>query len=139
MLLAESDGQRLLLTGDGRGDHLLEGLGQAGLLDPEGSLHVDVLKLPHHGSKYNISKEFLQAVTADQYVVSASGRHGHPHKNTLRWIVETASKHGRPIRIVATNTTKSLRDIAQEYEPEEYGYELEVMPEGEHAIVLPVA
>lgn len=136
MVLAEADDRTILLTGDGRGDHLLQGLERAGLLDSEGRLHVDVLKLPHHGSKYNVSKEFVQAVTADQYIVSASGRHGHPHKNTLRWIVEAAQEHGRPIKIVATNTTRSLREIVQEYNPGEYGYQLEIMPEGEQEIVL---
>ncbi len=139
IVLAEADGRKILLTGDGRGDHLLQGLEQAGLLDSEGRLHVDVLKLPHHGSKYNVSKEFLQAVTADQYIISASGRHGHPHKDTLRWIVETAREQGREVKLVATNTTKSVRDILQEHEPEEYGYQLEMMPEGEHEIILQVA
>src|SRR5439155_14593068 len=51
MLLAEADGKSILLTGDGRSDHLHDGLAKAGRLDAEGSCHVDVLKLPHHGSE----------------------------------------------------------------------------------------
>ena len=54
VVLVESQGKRLLLTGDGRGDHTLAGLEAAGLLDGEGRIDVDVLKLPHHGSVRNV-------------------------------------------------------------------------------------
>jgi beta-lactamase superfamily II metal-dependent hydrolase len=139
MFLAEADGKTILFTGDGRSDHLKDGLKQAGLLDAESRLHVDVLKLPHHGSKYNITQDFIQTITADQYVASASGYHGHPHKDTLRWIVRAAHDQGRTIEIVATNSTRSLRDLVEEYDPGEYGYRLTVMPEGSSEQVLELA
>lgn len=136
MVLVEADGKRLLFTGDGRSDHLERGLQQAGLLDPDGKLHVDVLKLPHHGSKRNITQDFVRNITADLYVISASGRHGHPHKNTLRWVVGAARDQGRSIEIVATNSTSSLRALVDERDPQEHGYRLTVMPEGEDEQVL---
>jgi hypothetical protein len=137
--LAEADGKTILFTGDGRSDHLKDGLKLAGLLDPEGGLHVDVLKLPHHGSKYNITEDFIQTITADQYVASASGYHGHPHKDPLRWIVRAARDQGRTVEIVATNSTSSLRDLVEEYDPSEYGYSLTVMPEGSPELVVELA
>lgn len=136
MFLAKADGKSVLLTGDGRSDHLLDGLRQAGLLDSEGKLHVDVLKLPHHGSRHNISKEFLQAVTADQYVVSASGRYRHPSRQTLEWIAEVAQEQGRPVEIILTNHTTSVDQLLEGYDPNAYGYSLTEMPQGEHVIVL---
>lgn len=139
MFLAEADGRTILFTGDGRSDHLKDGLEQARLLDAKGRLHVDVLKLPHHGSKYNVTADFIETVTADQYVVSASGYHGHPHKDTLRWIVRAARDQARTIEIVATNSTRSLRDLTEEYDPSQYGYRLTVMPEGESEEVLELA
>jgi beta-lactamase superfamily II metal-dependent hydrolase len=137
--LAQADGKTILFTGDGRADHLLQGLALTGALDSNGNLHVDVLKLPHHGSKYNISEGFVRAVTADRYLISASGRHGHPHKDTLRWIVETARARGRNIEIVATNTTRSLRELMDAYQPPEYCYELTLMPQQQHAMVIQLA
>jgi beta-lactamase superfamily II metal-dependent hydrolase len=137
--LAEADGKTVLFTGDARSDHLKDGLRQAGLLDAEGGLHVDVLKLPHHGSRYNITEEFIRTVTADRYVASASGYHGHPNKATLRWIVQAAHDQGRAIEIVATNSTRSLRDLVEEYDPGEYGYRLTVMPKGRSEQVLELA
>jgi hypothetical protein len=139
MFLAEADGRTILFNGDGRSDHLKDGLKQAGLLDADDRLHVDVLKLPHHGSKYNVTPDFLQTVTADQYVVSASGYHGHPNKDTLRWIVQAAYEQGRPIEIVATNSTHSLRRLVEGYDPGHYGYRLTVMPEGSSEQVLELA
>ncbi len=92
MILVEADGKRALLTGDGRGDHLIEGLGLAGVLDSSGKIHVDLLKLPHHGSDKNVTKGFFETVTADTYVISANGMYGNPDTSTLVWIVETAKK-----------------------------------------------
>ncbi|MDG6101940.1 MBL fold metallo-hydrolase [Dactylosporangium aurantiacum] len=81
-------GQTVLLTGDARGDDILDGLQATGLM-PDGGLHVNVLKLPHHGSANNVAPEFFTAVRADHYVISADGKHGHPSVATLRWLVES--------------------------------------------------
>ncbi|MFI5907613.1 ComEC/Rec2 family competence protein [Dactylosporangium sp. NPDC051541] len=73
-----------LLTGDARADHLLEGLAACGFDRP----HVNVLKLPHHGSAKNVTAEFFEWVTADRYVISTDGtKHGHPDDETLRLLV----------------------------------------------------
>jgi hypothetical protein len=86
VVLAETDGKRMLLTGDGRGDHIIEGLEKAGLKQKEQPLHVDLLKLPHHGSDRNVTLKFFQQVTADHYVVSANGKDGNPDVKTLQWL-----------------------------------------------------
>jgi hypothetical protein len=139
MLLVEAEGKRLLLTGDGRGDHLLQGLAQAGLLDDEGCIHVDLFKLPHHGSDRNATRQFFRTVTADQYVVSADGLHGNPDLVTFIWLVEAAKKHGRDIEIIVTNETESSRKLLQEYDPDEYGYRLTTLGEGKHALTIDLA
>jgi beta-lactamase superfamily II metal-dependent hydrolase len=139
MFLAEAAGRTILFTGDGRGDDLLQGLGQAGLLDPDGKLHVDVLKLPHHGSARNVTKEFLKTVTADKYVISANGDNDNPDLVTLTWIVEAAKEQAREIEIVATNATDSIRQLVRDYPPDEYGYRLIEMQPGAHALTLELA
>jgi beta-lactamase superfamily II metal-dependent hydrolase len=139
MLLVEAEGKRLLLTGDGRGDHLLQGLAQAGLLDDEGCIHVDLFKLPHHGSDRNATRQFFRKVTADQYVVSADGLYGNPDLVTFVWLVEAAREQGRQIEIIITNETESSRKLLQEYDPEEYGYRLTKLGEGEGALIIDLA
>lgn len=136
MLLAEAHGKTMLLTGDGRGDHLLAGLDDLKLLDGDGSIHVDLLKLPHHGSDRNVTKDFFRKVTADNYVVSANGKHGNPDLATLIWIVETAKEQNRVINIVATNQTDSTDGLLANYPPAQYGYTLTTMPNNQNAHVL---
>jgi ribonuclease BN (tRNA processing enzyme) len=135
-VLAEADGKSILFAGDSRGDHLLMGLDQAGVLDASGSLHVNVVKLPHHGSARSISRTFLQKVTADTYVLSANGRDEHPDLATLIWIVESARMRRQPVEIVVTNETFSTRRLMQDYVPHMYGYRLTVMEAGAHAMRL---
>jgi len=139
VILAEAEEKRLLLTGDGRGDHLLDGLQQAGQLDRKGQIHVDVLKLSHHGSDRDVTKAFFKKVTADVYLASANGRDGNPDLATLIWLVEAAKEQGRKVTIVVTNETNSTEKLAQEYPPDEYGYEVTAMAPNAHSIVVPLA
>lgn len=90
-VLAEAAGKTLLLTGDARGDDLLGGLEKAGLLE-KGKLHVDVLKMPHHGSDRNVETDFFRRVTADHYVFSGDGRHGNPEVATFAMIFAARGK-----------------------------------------------
>ncbi len=86
VLLVESGNKKMLLTGDGRGDHTLEGLEKTKLVKKGGKLHVDVLKLPHHGSVRNVNAEYFKRITADHYIASANGRDGNPDVPTLKLI-----------------------------------------------------
>ena len=90
-VLAEAGGKRVLLTGDARGDDLIDGLKAARLMT-DGVCHVDVLKLPHHGSDRNVATEFFQQVTADHYVISADGKHGNPDEPTLEMLTEARGR-----------------------------------------------
>lgn len=77
--------RRMLLTGDARGDHTLDGLEAAGLLQHQ-KVHFDVLKIGHHGSDRNYAENFFERVTADHYVISADGKHDNPSTDVLVWI-----------------------------------------------------
>ena len=136
MFLAQVGNRTMLLTGDGRSDHLLDGLGQAGLLDGNGRMHVNVLKLPHHGSDRNITKTFFRKVTADVYVASADGRHGNPDLSTLIWLVEAANDQQRQVEIVVTNRAPSVEKLLEEYPPEDFTYTMRTLAQGQHAIIV---
>lgn len=101
VVLAEADGKRLLLTGDARCDDILAGLEAADLLDDDGKIEVDVLKLPHHGSVRNANREFFDRVRAKEYVVSADGRHDNPDLETFEHL--TASRGQDPYKVHVTN------------------------------------
>ena len=68
----------VLLTGDGVSDEILEGLEFHGKLDDDQRIHVDVLKVQHHGALANITRDFVQQVSADHYLFCGNGAHHNP-------------------------------------------------------------
>jgi hypothetical protein len=88
VLLVTCGGKRILLTGDARGDKILEGLESVGALQPGKTLHVDILKVPHHGSSNNLETGFFERITADRYVFSGNGEHGNPEREALEMLLE---------------------------------------------------
>ncbi len=136
MFLAKAGKKTILFTGDGRSDDLIEGLRRANLLDAQGKLHVNILKLPHHGSARNVSKDFFEIVTADCYVISANGRDSNPDLDTLKWIVEAAHDQGRQIEILVTNKTPSTDQIQSLYKPDDYGYRLTELAPDQNSLVI---
>jgi len=139
VLLASDAEGSALLTGDARGDHILQGLEAAGLLDGHGKLHVNVLKLQHHGSNRNVTRDFFKKVTAELYLVSADGKHDNPDFSTLKWLIEAAREQGRKPTIVATNRTDATDELLATLPPLVWGYKLELRSADRHAIVVDVA
>lgn len=84
--LVEDAGKRLLLTGDTHHDMLIHGIERANLFDASDRLHVEVLKVQHHGSEHNLDDEFARRVTADHYVFCGDGSHGNPEPVVLERI-----------------------------------------------------
>ncbi|MDB5578502.1 MAG: hypothetical protein JWR80_3678 [Bradyrhizobium sp.] len=88
VVLAELGGKSMLLTGDARGDKILEGLELVKLLPPGGKLKIDLLKAPHHGSDNNVAPVFFERLPADHYVFSGDGEHGNPERATLEMLLQ---------------------------------------------------
>ncbi|MCR6483325.1 ComEC/Rec2 family competence protein [Amycolatopsis sp. OK19-0408] len=78
VLRARTPVGRVLLTGD------VELAAQADLLADIGDLRAEVLKVPHHGSRYSLPT-FLAAVAPRVALVSvgAGNTYGHPSKSTV--------------------------------------------------------
>lgn len=137
VLLVKADGKTILLTGDCRSDHLQQGLIETGC-SADGSIHVDIFKVQHHGSCRNIAdgQKFFEEVTADTYIISADGKYHNPDYETLEWIVLAAHKSGRKIKLVLTNETDSSRKLLQKYDPLVYNYEPVIMKQEENYYML---
>ena len=85
-VLAQMQGKRMLLTGDARGDFIMEDLERENLLTKTKPMHLDILKVPHHGSDRNVDDSFFERITADHYIISGDGEHGNPERDTLEMI-----------------------------------------------------
>ena len=68
----------ILLTGDARGDHTLTGLEKCGAMKKGGTMKIDILKLPHHGSDRDVDHDYFERIIADHYVISANGKYSNP-------------------------------------------------------------
>ncbi|GMQ86674.1 MAG: MBL fold metallo-hydrolase [Acidimicrobiia bacterium] len=110
-LVSEPDGPPLaLLAGDALASDLLDQLVAAGLCEEGGSFHVPVLKVQHHGSERNISREFLQRVSTDHYIISANGRHDNPDPSTLEMLIEAAVSTGATIWFTSDGRSASQQE-----------------------------
>ncbi len=86
VLLAEVGGLRILLTGD------VEPPGQAALARTLAGLDVDVLKVPHHGSRYQ-DLPWLESLRAEVALVSvgADNDYGHPAAPVIDALTESGA------------------------------------------------
>ncbi len=133
VVLAEAGGKRMLLTGDARGDFVLEGLEAAELMDGEGRIHVDLLKVPHHGSVHNVEEDFFRRVTADHYVISADGKHDNPDVEMLKML--SAARAGARYTVHLTNSVPAA-DAFLTPDSAKRGYEVVRRAKGEDSVVV---
>lgn len=97
VLLVEAGKRSMLLTGDARGDHIMDGLAELGVLNRAGEFTVDLLKVPHHGSDRSAGNEsdlfqVVEKVRARHYVISANGRYDNPSPSLLTRLVKAQAK-----------------------------------------------
>jgi hypothetical protein len=107
--LVEFGGKKILLTGDARSDDIVKGLEQNKLMDSKGKIHVDILKMNHHFSARDLSLDYFEKVTADNYVVSANGKFSNPDKESLDAFVDSTPKTGKIRTLFLTNKTGLLK------------------------------
>lgn len=88
VMMVEEDGKRALFTGDARDDDIYNDLIAAGFGDANGHVHVDLLKIQHHGSENNFSLDFAQKVTADHYLFCGNGGHHNPDLGVVKALLD---------------------------------------------------
>ena len=136
MFLAEIKNRKILFTGDGLGQDIIQILSKNNMMNKNGNFHVDILKVPHHGSDRNASLEFFNAVTADCYIISANGRDDNPSFDTLRWIVESGRNSKNSRKIVLTNMTPSVKSILKAYDQKKFNYECTILEKKDDFLTL---
>jgi beta-lactamase superfamily II metal-dependent hydrolase len=114
-MLVEIRDRRILLTGDARGDDVVDGW-KAADRDPNKPFPINILKMPHHGSDRNLTEEFLKLFPADHYVISADGKYGNPDLKTLTGMAET--RGNRAYTVHFTNRTPTMNEALDALEKE---------------------
>lgn len=77
-----------LFLGDSHPGVIVQSLRDLGFTEKK-RIAVEFVKLSHHGSSYNTTRELLSLIKTDNYIISTSGeRHDHPHKRTVARIIK---------------------------------------------------
>ena len=87
ILLFAFEGRTFLHTGDSRGDLIIEGMAASGLLDRDGRAFVDLLNIPHYGSRRNLAPDFFTRIRAQTYLFNGDGRFGTPAIEVLAGLI----------------------------------------------------
>jgi hypothetical protein len=122
-LLFEHQERKLLLTGDSHGDVLAMGLRK--LLAARGGqrLTVDAFKLPHHGSRGNVTNEVLGLVDTTRYLVSTSGaRYHHPDREAMQRILGRSGR-SRLLQLYFNYDSETTRPWGEPERQRRYRYE----------------
>lgn len=91
--LFEYGGVRILFTGDGDDQTIVEWLRPIASIEG-GRVRLDALKVSHHGSSANTSKELLDLIDCSRYLISTDGsRHAHPDPVTISRILAYGGLH----------------------------------------------
>ena len=83
-LIIICDSFSLLSLGDAFPQEIYLSLTERGY-NKKNKLHVDFVKMPHHGSAENISNELLDIIDCDNFIITTDGSKGykHPHREAL--------------------------------------------------------
>jgi beta-lactamase superfamily II metal-dependent hydrolase len=86
-VIAEYDGRRVLLGADAHPDVLLATVtAQAGA---GGRLALDLVKLPHHGSRANVTRDVIEKLDCQRFAISTSGAvFGHPDPEAISRVLK---------------------------------------------------
>lgn len=107
--LLDYRGRRCLFTADSHPGVLMNGLKK--LLNTNGKIEVDIMQIPHHGSKFNSNLELLKLIECNDFVVSADGMNDNnlPNKITLARVI--AANPDKKIRFYITQENSVTRSI----------------------------
>ena len=88
--IAEFEGKRALFLADAHMDVVCKSLKRLGY-SKDKPLKADAVKVSHHGSRHNITQEFLELVDAKHWLFSSNGdKHKHPNKAAVEAVINGA-------------------------------------------------
>jgi beta-lactamase superfamily II metal-dependent hydrolase len=133
-VLAEYGGASCVLAGDAFAGVLARSFGRLAAERGEPRLAVDAFKLPHHGSRRNVSVELLAAVACPMYLFSTDGSvFGHPDPEAVARVI----RHGGPGPTLCFNyLSEPNRRWSDSTSQERYGYRVRYPAAGATGLVV---
>jgi len=110
--IASHHGNKILFLGDSNPTLIVTELDRLGFTK-DNQLVVDLVKISHHGSKHNTTKELLERISCGQYLIStdSSGPSYHPARESLILISEYSRKNKNTQLTIFTNYELDLEPL----------------------------
>lgn len=130
--LFKYEGGSALLAADAHPDVLIQSITK---LANGRKLEVDVFKLPHHGSKKNVTRQLMALVSAKAYIFSTNGNsYGHPNKEAVARVIQA---HGPGANLIFNYHTE-FNELWEDPDLQaEHGYKVD-FGEGENGILVDI-
>lgn len=87
LLFEPDDGKKFLFTGDANCASLYD---MIETYDDELS-NITMLKVPHHGSKHNLTTEIIEHLNPSLSIISAKGSKKHPNSGIVYWLSQSGN------------------------------------------------
>lgn len=89
----------------------------------EERLNIDLVKVAHHGSSGNISKELLKIIDCDKFLICTNGaQYSHPDPESIARII--TSNPGKQKEIIMNYETPSIKQFFNEDMMKKYRYSI---------------
>jgi hypothetical protein len=133
-LLAEFEERRILLAGDAYASTLLNSVSRLTEGGTSARLKIDAFKLPHHGSKANLSPDLLEKIECSRFLFSTNGaQFRHPDQEAVARIIRFSDQGAQLFFNYKTTYNKLWDNSAWK---EQYGYQTKYAAAGEAGISL---
>ncbi|MCT1533166.1 MBL fold metallo-hydrolase [Sphingobacterium daejeonense] len=101
----------------------------------EGTIIFDLIKVSHHGSFGNISRELLHKIDSEKYLISTNGqKHGHPDKETIAHII--TRKAGFHRKLYFNYITANSKYFDRKDWKEKYNYSIHYLDQQPYTLTL---
>lgn len=87
--IAEFQGKSCLFLGDSHAPVIVEAVNRLLAKRGEEKLFLDAVKLPHHGSRHNVSRELIEMLECRRFLISTNGNlFDHPDAESIARIIK---------------------------------------------------
>ena len=124
--------KKLLFLADAHPDLIVHSLNE---YQNEGTIIFDLIKVSHHGSFGNISRELLNKIDSERYLISTNGqKNNHPDKETISQIITRKADFHR--KLYFNYITANSKYFDREDWMEKYNYSIHYLDQQPYTLTL---
>lgn len=124
--------KRILFLADAHPGLIVQSLNE---YQNESTIIFNLIKVSHHGSFGNISRELLNKIDSERYLISTNGqKHSHPDKETIAHIITRKADFHR--KLYFNYITANSKYFDRKDWMEEYNYSIHYLDQQPYTLIL---